>query len=245
MATSQRLSTGADLVIQLMKSMAMTAPTDIAGSTDKRTVQFWQLATDVGQRLTKIPYKWQILTSEFTITTVVGVDTYDLPTDFDGFVQDSSWNRTTRLPVLGSLQQFEWQMLKARLLAGTTFTALFRVADDKVQFYQPPTSVQTIVLPYTSRGWVRDGVDPLIRKDNLETNDDIVLFDPQLFKAALKLAWYESKQFDTTKVERQYQQALSAAQGTDSPSRTLSIGRAADYPYLGVMNIPDTGYGNG
>jgi hypothetical protein len=225
--------------------MAMTAPTDIAGSTDKRTLQFWQLATDVGQQLTKIPYKWQILTAEFTITTVIGQDKYDLPADFDGFVQDSAWNYTTSLPVLGSLQQFEWQMLKARLLAGTTFTALFRVADDKVQFYQPPTSVQTIVLPYTSRGWVRDGSDPLVRKDNLETNTDFVLFDPQLFKVALKLAWYENKQFDTAKVRAQYEALLSAAKATDSPSRTLSIGRAADYPYLGIMNIPDTGYGNG
>lgn len=245
MATSQRNSTAQSLISQLMRSMSMTVPGDIAGGTDKRTMQFWQLATDVGQKLAMGPYKWQFLSKEFEITTVIGVADYDLPEDFNGFVTDSSWNRTTRLPVLGSLAQFEWQMLKARLLAGTTFTVLYRLEDNQVKFYQAPTSVQTIILPYTGRGWVMDATDNNIRKDNLEVNDDIVLYDPQLFKAALKLAWYESKQFNTDKVEAEFNRALSAAQAADSPARTLSIGRGADYPYLGIMNIPDTGYGNG
>lgn|SRR5574343_164965 len=244
MATSQRRSTGADLVIELMKSMSMTPPSDVAGSTDKRTVQFWQLATDAGQQLASIPHKWQVLTREMTIVTSPPNTLYPLPEDFDGFVPDSEWNRTTRLPVIGALEQYEWQMLKARLLAGTTFTALFRVTDDNVEFYQPPTTAQTIVLPYTSRGWVADEDDNTIRKDNLEKNGDIVLYDPQLFKAKLKFLWFKSKQFNTDQTEKDYENALASARANDSPGRTLSLGRGSDYPYLGIINIPDTGYGS-
>jgi hypothetical protein len=223
--------------------MAMTAPTTIAGSTDKRSQQFWQLATDCGQQLAMDSYKWQVLNTDFTINTIIGEPRYALPDDFDGFVADSSWNYSTRLPVIGALQEFEWQMLKARLLAGTTFTALFRVADDYVEFYDTPSVSQTIVLPYTSRGWVQSAADPLIRKDNLEVDGDVVLYDPQLFKAKLKLAWYESKQFNTAKVQKAYDMALAAAKANDSPGRTLSLARGSDYPYLGVLNLPDTGYG--
>lgn len=225
-----------------MTGMAMTVPTTISGSTTKMAKQFWQLATDVGQQLAMGDYKWQELTGEMTITTVIGTAEYDLPTDFDGFVSDSSWNRTTRLPVIGSLQEFEWQMLKARLLTGTAFTALFRVTGDQVVFYNTPTAIETIVLPYTSRGWVQDAALGTF-KDNLEVDADIVRYDPQLFKSALKLAWYEAKQFDTTKVEREYSRARAAAMANDAPGRTLSIGRGSDYPYLGILNLPDTGLG--
>jgi hypothetical protein len=244
MATSQLNSTGASLVQALMRAMAMTAPTTVAGSTDKRTTQFWQLATDAGQQLSMEGHNWQFLSREFTITTVPGTAEYDLPSDFDGFIADSQWNRTTRLPVIGSLEEYEWQMLKARLLAGTAFTTLFRVQNDQVVFYDTPTSVQTIVMPYTGRGWVRDAVDPLVYKDNLEVDGDIVLYDPQLFKVALKRAWYESKQFDTSKLMVEYNKVLASVMGTDTTARTLSLSGGSDYPYLGVLNLPDTGYGS-
>jgi len=227
-----------------MKGMSMTVPTTIAGDTDKRTQQWWQLATEVGQKLAMGQHKWQILSRDHTIVTTIGVDIYVLPTDFDGYVADSSWNRSKRLPVIGSIAEFEWQMLKARLLSGTSFTALFKVQNDKVVFYNVPTAVETIVLPYTSRGWVRDATDANLYKDNLEVDNDIVLYDPQLFKTALKLAWYEAKQFDTTKLLREYARVEAAAKANDVPGRTLSIAKGSDYPYLGVLNLPDTGYGS-
>lgn len=242
MSASQLRSTGLTLVTQLMKSMGMTAPTTIAGATDKQAVQFWELATEAGQLLMG-DYKWQFLSREMTITTVPSQAEYDLPDDFDGFVADSGWNHTTRLPTLGSLEQFEWQMLKARLAAGTTFTMMFRIQNDQVVFYATPSEVQTIVMPYQSRGWVQDATDPLVFKDNLEVDNDIVLFDPLLFKLALKKVWYDAKQFDTTKVDAQYQKALNAMKATDSPGRTLSLAGQGDFPYLGVINIPNTGYG--
>ena len=226
-----------------MKSMSMTVPTTLAGATDKRSIQFWQLATDVGQQLAADSYQWQFLNKEYTITTIPGTDTYPLPSDFNGFFADSSWNRTTRLPVIGSLEPFEWQMLKARLLAGTTFTALFRMQNDQLVFYANPTAVATIVLPYQSRGWVIDASSPTTFKDNLEVDNDIVQYDPQLFMAALKLAWYEAKQFDTSKVQRQYDKIYAQVKSTDHVGRTLSLAKGSDYPYLGVINLPDTGYG--
>lgn len=243
MTTSQRRSTGKDLVQQLMKSMSMTVPTTVAGATDKRSVQFWQLATDAGQMLAADEHKWQVLKIDYTLATQVGVSAYNLPTDFNGFESDSTWNRTTRMPVLGSLREFEWQMLKARNLAGTTFTMMYRIVGDQVVFYDTPTSIQTIALPYTGRGWVQDAVTSTTRKDNLEVDGDIVLFDPQLFKAALKLCWYREKGFNTTNPQAVFDKLLRAARGADVTGRTLSLAGGGDYPYLGILNVPDSGLG--
>jgi hypothetical protein len=221
--------------------MGLPVPTSIVGSTNAIAQQMWTLATDVGQKLTD-EHGWQVLGRDMTITTVIGTATYDLPEDFSGFESDSSWNRTSTRPMLGSIQEYEWQALKARQLTGTTFTMLFRVDGDQVELYDTPTAEETLVLPYRSRGWVETaGGTP---KDNLELDDDVILFDPQLFKSGLKLAWMGAKGFDVTKQMLEYRAMLSAAIAKDSPRRTLSLNRAPEFPYLGALNIPDTNYGS-
>lgn len=133
-------------------------------------------------------------------------------------------------------------MLKARNLAGTTMTILFRLNDSgQVEFPEAVAAGQTIVMPYVSRGWVQT-TDPAFT-DNVTQNADIILYDSQLFKAALRLAWYDAKQFNTDSLVITYNRTLSAAKRRDSPARTLSLAHRSGYPYLGSLNIPDTGYG--
>lgn len=240
MADFSRRITGAEAVTSVMKSQGLTPPPSVVGSADETANQMWELATDVGQQLCDV-HDWQWLQADHTITTVPGQTLYDLPTAFDGYTPDAQWNYTSRLPMLGALSEVEWQMIKARQLAGTTFTLLFRLANDKLELYDPPSTAQTLVLPYRSRGWVVSATGTA--KDNLSENDDVVMFDPQLFKMALKLAWFTAKEFDTTKLEMAVNRLISAAKAKDSPARTLSLGPGTGYPYLGALNIPDGGYG--
>lgn len=239
----ERNITGQAAVTTLMESMGLTAPASIADSLDPTAKQLWKLATEVGQELLD-EHDWQFLGKEFVITTTPGDPDYALPADFNKFIVDSQWNRTTRLPAVGSLREYEWQMLKARNLAGTTFTMLFRVENNQVVFYETPSTVQTVVLPYTQRGWVRSPDATPIYRDNLQANDDTILYDSQLFKAALRRRWRIEKGFDTTRDEDTYSQMLEKAKTKDTPGRTLSLAQGGGYPYLGVINIPDTGYGS-
>lgn len=241
MADFTRRITGSAAVSSVMRSIGLTPPPLIAGSTDETAAQMWELATDVGQQLCDT-YDWQWLLREHTITTVPGQELYPLPEAFNGYFEDSQWNQTSRLPVIGALTEPEWQMLKARNLAGTTFTLMFRIIADEVEFYEVTNTPQVIVLPYRSRGWVESVTGT--PKDNLSENDDVVMLDPQLFKAALKLAWYSAKGFDTADASAVAQRCLSAAKAKDSPSRTLSLGTPGGMPYLGYLNIPDGGYGS-
>jgi hypothetical protein len=246
MAVSQRRSTGKELVQQLMRSMSMTVPTTVSGSTDKRSTQFWQLATDAGQQLAMMDYKWQVLGANYNLVGDGATSDWPLPLDFDGWPADATWNTTTRLPAIGALTEQEWRMMVARLVSGGTFTNMFRIENDTIYFLEPIPAGQTVAIPYISRGWVEAATTPTpgALKDNLEEDDDIVRYDPQLFKAKLKLLWYEAKQFDTSKVKKQYEDALAAAKANDVPGRTLTLAMPSAYPLLGALNVPNTGFGS-
>lgn len=244
MADYSRNITGAEAVIQVMESMGLGAPSSVADSQNPTAKQMWRLASDLGmQLLDEGDEGWQFLNREFVITTS-GAASYPLPEDFNEFVSDSQWNRTTRLPAIGSLREYEWQMLKARQLAGSTFTMLFRIENEQVTFYETSSDPQEIVLPYVGRGWVRTALGAY--RDNLTMNDDVILYDSQMFKAGLKLAWLAEKKFDTTRQQAVFDDLLKKATSKDVPGRTLTLDRrSGGYPYLGAINVPSTGYGGG
>lgn len=237
----EKTITGAQAVQDVMRVLGLTPPSVVSSTTDATALQMWYLATQIGQQLLD-QHDWEVLSSEHTINTTPGVDTYPMPDDWHRYFSDSTWNRTTRLPAVGSLKEFEWQALKARNLAGTTFTMLFAITGGNIVFYEAPDTVQTVVLPYLSRGWVQDGSD---YRDNLTSDSQVVLYDPQLFKLGLKLAWKQEKGFDVNRDQAAFDEQLRAAKGRDTTSRTLSLtGTGNGYPYLGVLNIPDTNYGS-
>lgn len=235
-----RQITGQDAVSSVLKAMGLSAPASVTASTDPNVVQMWELATDVGQQLCD-QHDWQQLSAEFTIVTAPGQTIYPLPADCDRIISDSSWNRTTQLPAIGSLVETEWQALKARNLAGATFASLFKIDGGALVLANAVTSPQTLVIPYQSRAWVRSAQN--VPRDNLEENDDVILLDPQMFKLALRIAWMISKEFDVSMYVGALNRLISSAKAKDSPGRTISLS-GAHSQYLGVINIPDTGYGN-
>lgn len=238
-AFSRRITAG-QAVQNVMTALGLEVPENVFESQDTNAIQLRFLLTRAGQKL--IPENnWEFLQREQTINTVVDQRLYALPEDLDSYVQDAQWNRTTRLPAIGSLTEQEWQMLMARQLAGTTFTMLFRIRDDFIELYNTPSTVQTIVFPYIGRGWVRREDDSL--SDYAQEDSDLILYDRQLAEAALRLEFDIEKKFDTSSSTQAYNAALSNAKKKDKPGRTLTLDQTAAFPYLGVINMPDTGYG--
>lgn len=238
--------TGSEAVSDVLRIMGLPVPASVADSQDATVRQMWQLATEAGQQLIS-DHEWSFLAKEFQIVTQPFVTTYPVPFDWDKFTPDAMWNRTARLPVLGALQPWEWQMLKARNVAGTTFAIMLRVTlqsgSPAIEFYEAPSTSQTIILPYRSRGWSYDP-NSGAADDKLINNASIVLYDSQLFKLKLKLLWLQEKKFDTTQAQAQFDEMLSREKAGDSPARTLSMRIDGGFPYIGVLNTPDTRYGS-
>lgn len=237
MANFNRLITLNSVVGDVMGQLGLIPPITLVDSQDRTAIQMWALANQAGEKLLN-EGTWQVLSKEMTIVTDGVTVAYPLPEDFDHFVQDAAWNRTTRLPAVGSLTEGEWQQLKARNLGGTTFAMLFQVVNDTVEFYSVGTTPQTIVLPYMGRGWARSAQGAL--KDKLDANDDVILYDPSLFKAALKFEFMVAKGFDAQAAFQAYTRCLQAAQAKEAPARTLTL-TTRGYPFLSEVNLPHFG----
>jgi len=233
--------TGLEAVTAVLETLGLVSPTVAASSQDRIVKQMWRLATEVGEQLIA-EYEWQRLLREHTIVTVPGTQTYPLPADWDSYLVDSQWNRTTRIPAIGALTQQEWQTIKARNLGGTTFAMMFIVRGGFVEFAFAGSTAQTVVLPYRSRGWVL-AADNITLRDNLQQDTDTVLLDPVLFKVALKLAWQSAKGFDITGTVLEYNRVYSNAVSADAPARSLSLRQGAGGVLLNRLNVPDTGFG--
>lgn len=76
-----------------------------------------------------------------------------------------------------------------------------------------------------------------------DTASDYLLFDYRLLVTALKLRFRREKGLDTQSQQQDYEAALSAALGGDGAAPVLSLSPASGFPYLGVGNTPEGGYG--
>lgn len=236
-----RFITLGEAVKQVMSAIGLSPPTAVIGGNNATANQLVALANDLGNELlTK--HDWQQFIRDMTITTEVGEPNYALPADFCSFYADAQWNFTTRLPALGDLSQAEWNMLKARNLGGTTIASMFNIQDGFVTLFYVPQSAQVLKFPYKSSNWVQKADASYANK--AEADDDTILYDPALFKIALRREFFIAKGLDNPRVEVKYQQLLNEAKGKDTPGRTLSLRNRPEYPYIGVLNLPDTGYGS-
>lgn len=242
MADINRQITGYEVVKRVLQAIGLPVPATVAGSTDALAVQMWSLLTELGQELLD-EYSWQFKTKTYTIVTDPLIKTYDLPEDFESFIDATAWNATARIPLAGPMTEQQWAMLIARQLGGTTFQLQYRINQSKLELYYSPSEPNTITVTYKSRGWVQSGTDPLIFKDYMELDTDICQYSPRLIVSMLRFRWRRAKGFDTTDLEQEYIKALDFAKNADVPGQDLKLSYGGDYPYLGYYNIPDTNYG--
>lgn len=248
MADFNKQQTGLVIIQAVCGQLGLPVPAvAIAGiGTDATPVQMVALLNFAGRRLCKPTrgYKWTLLTKTFSLNTVPAQTLYDVPADWDSFDDLSGWNFSQRLPLVGPATPPEWMALQARNLGGNTIAVVYRMRGGKLELFFSPSAPQNLQLSYTSRGWVRDGNDPAVLRDYVAADDDIVLFDPELMQAALKLRFLTAKGFDTNAAQAEYDEALESAQNADSDAPVLSATPGA-YPLLSPMtNLPDTGYGS-
>lgn len=242
MADFNRQITGYQIVKRALTVTGVPVPTSVAGSTDAIAIQAWALLTELGQEALS-DFDWQVKTKTWTITTIPGTKLYDFPEDLDKVIDQTAWNNTSRLPIIGPMTAQEWAYLVARQMGGTTLQLQWRFAGDQLELYYSPSTPCTINFTYISRGWVKDATTGNF-KDTMEADADICLLDPRMMIAMLRFRWRRAKGFDTTDLEREYEIAKSAAQNADVPGRDLSLSNMGwGDQYLGFKNIPDTGYG--
>lgn len=244
MADIDRYSSAGQIVSEVLGILGLPVPVSVASSSDATARQMWRLLTECGQKLTRVNHTWQMQYRTWEINTT-GATEYDLPSDLARFVDETGWNNTSRIPMLGPMSQQQWRMLQARKLGGTTLRVQYIIQNDKLVLYFAPTPTQNLTIEYISRGWVSPAAAVDTRLDHVMADADTVLYPPELIKAFLKYKWREEKGFDTTASKQDYDDMLEQCKYDDRPHRRLSLVTQGAYPYVGVVNLPDTGIGGG
>lgn len=249
MANFNKQQTGLDIIKAACGQLGLPVPTAAAANpSDKTAAQMLALLNYAGRRLIKptSTYRWQVLLKTWTVMTNPVDTVYTMPDDWDSFEDLTGWNFTSRLPMLGPATDPQWQTLKARNLGSSTISVIYRSrGGNKMEIYNTFSTPQELRIDYSSRAWVRSGADPLVFKDFVETDDDVVLYDPELMCAALKLRFLTAKGFDTTAAQDEFNMALEAAIDADTDAPVLRLTINDTYPLISTQfNVPDTGYGS-
>jgi hypothetical protein len=229
------------------KMVGYPIPVDPAGSSDPAVQQMIEGLNMAGEDMMNL-YGWQRLTKLYEISIQSEYPgqlerSFDLPSDFWEFIDQTQWNKDTRLPAIGPVSAQAWQQLRIRM-PKVVLTFLWQIRDGKLWVQAPPDTAQTLSFYYMSNGWVIDADDPTEYKNYANKNGDTILMDGYLMKLLTRVKWLEMKGFDSSGAMRDFQVNYENRKGNDKGAQVLNMAQGQAFPYLNVgINAPDTGYG--
>lgn len=229
------------------KMVGYPVPVDPAGSTDPAIQQMVEGLNMAGEDMLNL-YGWQRLSKLYEIEIASEYPgqlerSFELPTDFWQFIDQTQWNVDTRLPAIGPISPQAWQQLRIRM-PKVVLTFLWQIRDGKLWIQAPPASAQKLSFYYQSNGWVQDADDPTDYKNYANKNGDTILMDGYLMKLLTRVKWLEMKGFDSAIAMRDFQVNYENRKGNDVGAQVLNMAQTLAFPYLNVAtNAPDTGYG--
>lgn len=244
--TITSITTVNDILNRVGVEVGFTPVTDPYTDDDQQWLQLRYLLQTAGEELV-MAWDWEFLTSSHQIVTSnTDSGDYPLPPDFRDMMDQSGWERSANVPLIGPLSSQDWTYLLGRDLVSSTIYASFRIKDGLFSIFpQPPPDGLDINFEYQSLAWLGLGGDVEARVAEIVTGDDVPLFDKTLISRYLKSKWLDAKGFDSTRATDDFSVMFSTITGKDKGSRILNAGsNQRGVPYLdNRYNSPDTGYG--
>lgn len=236
----------ADIVQNLAVMVGFPKPSDPAGSPDPAVQQMVSAVNMAGADMLNL-YDWQQQIKTFEIPVKADYSgqkekAFDLPADFWCFVDQTQWNKSTRLPALQVSPQ-QWQQIKIRM-ATIVLTFLWQIRDNKLWILSPPDNEQPFSFMYISRGWVQSGTNPELYKNVADQNGDKILFDDYLMTLLGRVKWLQIKGMDSAAAMSDFKLNYEIRKGKAKGAPILSLVNSVGLPYINMLtNAPDTGYG--
>lgn len=216
--------------------LGLRQPAIVFASTDNQVIQLRGLMNQSGFQLAKV-HQWQGITREKTFTTVAQeVQTGAIPTDFDRFVDNSMFNRSTARQIYGPLTEVDWQQYKAYPIY-TTMNPAFMMRGNDLYFQPNPDAGNTCAYSYVSTYWCESssGTD----QTAMAADTDVALIPEALISLDIAWRFKKAKGFDYSEEYRTFQEQMRQTTARDggAPRLNLAYGLNRFRPYL--YNIPD------
>lgn len=238
-----------EAIQEICRMVGHPVPSDAAGSTDE-AVQ--QMGTSLNRALAELltMFEWQDLTVKSSISVVADSlgqteKGFDLPDDFDRFVDQTQWAQSNSLPAAGPLSPQAWMTYLVRSTS-PQLTLAWQLRGDQIWFLAPPfPDASTFEFMYISKAMVIDADDPNNTKNVASKNGDEFVIDDYLVLLLGKAKYLEAKGFDSSASLRDFLIAFNSRTGSNKAAPILNIGSPVrSEPLLNPnRNLPDTGYG--
>jgi hypothetical protein len=228
--------------VALESGLVLAPGVDPSTSSDANIQRLWTILRSAGNELLRM-HKWQDKMLIYAFTTGVGdVGRYDLPADYDSFVDQTGWQQSYFWPLRGPYSAQMWQRVVNYPTTG--IYVAFRIQNNALWLWpQPPPANIGITFMYRTRGWVTDGTSGVL-KDHCDTGADIVNFDWLLITRYLKLKFLEAIGHDTVAADANFKMVFDVlSDSNDGAAPELELARDARFPFITGFNSPDTGFG--
>jgi len=242
--------TALQIVQQACLELGLPPPVALTATENETSNQMLGLLNAAGYDLIS-NYQWEEMnrTYKFEIGADPLKDTYDLPVDYNYFLDCTGWDRTNRWPLLGPTTQQEWQALIAAKVQAVSRT-YWIIQNKKISFWPyplypvtadpvTPQGNRTIAISYSSLSWVENGLQPGQYLNMIINDSDKPVLSDWLLVKFLKVKMWNAKGFDTAPLVTEFKVLFDSLSGKSKGSRVLSLAPKTGTVFIGVQNVPE------
>lgn len=224
------------IIQSVCKRTGVPSPTAVIGNTDVQIMQLLTLLEESGDDLARRG-SWPALTFEATHTTTAaenqGAMTTIASNGFNYIKNQTIWDRTDRLPVLGPVDGQDWQALKAVVVTGPRYQ--FRIRGGNLLVNPAPSAGHTWAFEYVTKNWIL-GANLTTYKSSFTLDTDTVLLPEPLIVLGLRWQWMREKGLEYSELFRSYEMQLKDAFGREGGKPILHQDNLhSTYPQPGIF----------
>jgi hypothetical protein len=212
-----------EVVQQFCLRSGIPKPITVAGSTDTQILQIQSLLEEEGADLAARG-DWESLTNEALLTTTATESQGKIATiatnGFRHIKNQTIWDRTDRLPIIGPINQRHWQALKAVVMTGPRYQ--FRIRGGDLLVNPVPVAGHDWAFEYISKNWIIS-FDGMTFKEFFTQDTDEFLLPDQLVLMGLRWRWMREKGLDYSELYQTYEMQVKDAIGRDAGKPTLRM----------------------
>ena len=218
--------------------LQLAQPTACIGSSDLQVVQLVELANEIGEEMARAT-DWQALRTEFTFASMAQAEqTGAIPADFDRWVSNSFFNRSTRRPMTGPITPREWQWIQAQPVYSSVYLAWVQRGGEFL-IAPSPAAGNTIAFEYMSSNWVMSAGQ--VGQALFEADTDTARIDEGVLRRGLIWKYLRAKGLDYAEDMETYERELEKLSGRDGGAPALT--RAPQPIDPNRVNVPDGNFG--